>query len=195
MNNCINNNHYSTIYNCLYTMNVQQLLNNIKTNQKQSATVILSIIAITYYIQQRNNKKLKSKLKNVATNNTSNDSMDPNKPKRVAVDRLFLRRLQRLLQIVLPGYRSREFMLLCMHTSFLVSRTMLSIYVAKLDGSIVKSIVDRNFNAWLKLMIKWILIGMYIIMYLHIATLCHITIHYATLLYSVHSTITKLTIY
>jgi ABC-type uncharacterized transport system fused permease/ATPase subunit len=64
-----------------------------------------------------------------------------------------------LLTIVLPNLRCKEFFILCLHTSFLVSRTLVSIYVAQLDGSIVKSIVDRKLKLFIWLMSKWMLIA------------------------------------
>jgi ATP-binding cassette subfamily D (ALD) protein 2 len=75
------------------------------------------------------------------------------------VDAEFIRRLRKLLAIVLPNMRCKEFLILALHTSFLVSRTLVSIYVAKLDGSIVKSIVDRKLKLFVWLMCKWMLIA------------------------------------
>jgi len=80
-------------------------------------------------------------------------AVDPLK-RKVAVDGEFLRRLRRLLRIVLPSWRCKEAFILALHTSFLVSRTLLSIYVAKLDGAIVKSIVDRKLRLFVLLMAK-----------------------------------------
>jgi ATP-binding cassette subfamily D (ALD) long-chain fatty acid import protein len=59
---------------------------------------------------------------------------EPTKPKRIQVDAVFYQRLRTLLRIVIPGIRSKEAMLLIMHSSLLVFRTAISIYVANLDG-------------------------------------------------------------
>lgn len=50
------------------------------------------------------------------------------------VDAVFYARLKRLLRIVIPSIRSKEALLLAMHSAFLVFRTVLSLYVADLDG-------------------------------------------------------------
>jgi ATP-binding cassette subfamily D (ALD) protein 1 len=85
-------------------------------------------------------------------------AVDPAK-RKVAVNGEFLRRLRCLLAIVLPTWRCKEAFILALHTSFLISRTLLSIYVAKLDGAIVKSIVDRKLRLFIFLMAKWMLIA------------------------------------
>jgi hypothetical protein len=77
----------------------------------------------------------------------------------VLVAAVCLQRLRTLLGIVLPSMRCKEFFILCLHTLFLVSRTLVSIYVAQLDGSIVKSIVDRKLKLFLFLMCKWMAIA------------------------------------
>jgi hypothetical protein len=46
-----------------------------------------------------------------------------------------------LLKIVIPGLRSKELRLLVSHSVFLVLRTLLSVYVAELDGRLVSSLV------------------------------------------------------
>lgn len=61
--------------------------------------------------------------------------------KKVELNREFLRNLLRLLKIVIPGWRSKELRLLISHTVFLVMRTLLSLYVAELDGRLVSSLV------------------------------------------------------
>jgi hypothetical protein len=67
----------------------------------------------------------------------------------------FIPQLKMLLSIVLPGLRGKEAFILFFHTAFLISRTFLSIYVAQLDGSIVKSLVDRNGKQFLWNIAKW----------------------------------------
>lgn len=50
------------------------------------------------------------------------------------VDAVFYQRLGKILRIVIPGIRSKEALLLVMHSSLLVFRTAISLYVAALDG-------------------------------------------------------------
>lgn len=50
------------------------------------------------------------------------------------VDTVFYRRLRAILAIVVPSIRSKEALLLFMHSALLVFRTAISLYVAALDG-------------------------------------------------------------
>jgi len=77
--------------------------------------------------------------------------IDPGRPPRVAVctcpldqfhqfdiplqvDAVFYQRLSRILRLVIPSLRSKEALLLFMHSSLLIFRTAISLYVAALDG-------------------------------------------------------------
>lgn len=59
----------------------------------------------------------------------------------IQVDAVFFTRLRRILRIVIPSIRSKEATLLILHSIFLVLRTLLSLYVASLDGAIVSALV------------------------------------------------------
>lgn len=74
----------------------------------------------------------------------------------VAVNREFVKQLLKLLRIAIPGVFSKEFFLFSAHSVALVIRTFLSIYVARLDGAIVKSIVSKNTPAFIRFMAKWL---------------------------------------
>ncbi|CAG4962267.1 unnamed protein product [Colias eurytheme] len=67
----------------------------------------------------------------------------------------FLRQLISLAKIMVPGFRSHEVALLTVHTLCLFSRTFLSIYVASLEGSIVKHIVQKDMRAFAALLLQW----------------------------------------
>lgn len=57
------------------------------------------------------------------------------------VDRSFLRQLRAILRVAFPSYTSKETGIVLLHSVFLVMRTVLSVYVAKLDGRIVRDLV------------------------------------------------------
>ncbi|CAG8746012.1 15750_t:CDS:2, partial [Acaulospora morrowiae] len=81
------------------------------------------------------------------------------KSKRVAVDHVFFERLKKLLKIVIPGIKSKEFWLLFVHSNFLVFRTILSVYVAALDGRIVSALVRGNAKDFLTGMVWWMTVA------------------------------------
>lgn len=133
------------------------------TGSRTVLLLSLSAAAYLYYRKQQQRKAASAAASPTAltlrdSNSTSLTTAD-GKKRRVAVNAEFFRRLRVLLRIVLPGVRCKEFGILALHTLFLVSRTLVSIYVAKLDGSIVKSIVDRQMNTFIWLMAKWMLIA------------------------------------
>jgi ABC-type uncharacterized transport system fused permease/ATPase subunit len=81
------------------------------------------------------------------------DKSNPN------VDKHFYRQLQSLIKIIIPKVWCKEFGILFLHTISLVIRTFLSIYVAKLDGIIVQTIVQRNVTRFIVQLSKWILLA------------------------------------
>ncbi|XP_026317096.1 ATP-binding cassette sub-family D member 2 [Hyposmocoma kahamanoa] len=67
----------------------------------------------------------------------------------------FLKQLLSLAKIMVPGVKCHEVALLSAHTFCLFSRTLLSIYVASLEGSIVKHIVQKDFRRFAALLLQW----------------------------------------
>ena len=62
----------------------------------------------------------------------------------------FFQRILVLIKIVIPSWKTREFRDLSLLSIFLVVRTFLSIYVASINGHIVKAIINKNFFDFLK---------------------------------------------
>ncbi|KAJ5490798.1 hypothetical protein N7539_002365 [Penicillium diatomitis] len=86
------------------------------------------------------------------------DAEQPRK-KRVEINREFFKNLLRLLKIVIPGWRSKELRLLISHSVFLVLRTLLSLYVAELDGRLVSSLVRGKGKDFLLGLVWWMIVA------------------------------------
>ncbi|KAF9821813.1 hypothetical protein IEO21_00243 [Rhodonia placenta] len=78
---------------------------------------------------------------------------------RVAIDAVFYQRLSNILRIVIPTLRSKEALLLVMHSSLLIFRTVISLYVAALDGRIVASLVRAQPVPFLLNILRWLLVA------------------------------------
>ncbi|EGW12819.1 ATP-binding cassette sub-family D member 2 isoform X1 [Cricetulus griseus] len=71
----------------------------------------------------------------------------------------FFKQLLELRKILFPKLVTTETAWLCLHSVALISRTFLSIYVAGLDGKIVKSIVEKKPRSFIIKLIKWLMIA------------------------------------
>ena len=61
-----------------------------------------------------------------------------------ALNKQFFHQIRELLKILIPSVRSDSFLILITHLTTLITRTFLVIYIAHLDGAIVKSLVQRS---------------------------------------------------
>ena len=66
------------------------------------------------------------------------------------VDSIFWERLSKLVKIVLPDFTSKEARYIYLLTALLVVRTMLSIWLADVNGRVVKAIVNKSFKEFLR---------------------------------------------
>ena len=62
------------------------------------------------------------------------------------VDAQFIEKIKGLLKITVPSYNCKESKYLVILTLLLILRTQMSIWLADVNGRIVKSIVERNFS-------------------------------------------------
>ncbi|XP_066543298.1 ATP-binding cassette, sub-family D (ALD), member 2 [Amia ocellicauda] len=75
------------------------------------------------------------------------------------VNAAFFHQILELVKILFPKLITKELGLLCLHSVALISRTFLSIYVAGLDGKIVKTIVEKQPRSFVIKLMKWLLIA------------------------------------
>lgn len=74
----------------------------------------------------------------------------PSSSSTIQVNKRFFRQLLIIIRILIPRLRSDSCLLLLTHLTTLLSRTFLSIYIARLDGVIVKSLVQRKPHDFLR---------------------------------------------
>lgn len=120
---------------------------------REKVLVGAAICVFTTYSARKLYPRILKSLERRAGGNNASSSPKKDAPN---VDKRFYKQLKYLLKIIIPKIWSKEFGILLLHTSTLVVRTFLSIYVAKLDGRIVKTIVKRDVRAFLLLLAQWI---------------------------------------
>ena len=79
--------------------------------------------------------------------------------KRIELNRGFFKNLFRLLKIVIPGWKSKELRLLISHSIFLTLRTLISLYVAALDGKLVSSLVRGKPRDFFLGLVWWMVVA------------------------------------
>ena len=78
---------------------------------------------------------------------------------RIEINREFFRNLLKLLKIVIPAWKSEELRLIISHSFFLVLRTLISLYVAELDGKLVSSLVRGKGREFLLGIVWWMMVA------------------------------------
>ena len=106
---------------------------------------------------QNNNKQLQQNDQDKKTK--VSDKKPRNAQKVVGLDKNFIKQLLMLLKIMVPGWKSREAGLLTCATITLLARTFLSVYVATLEGQIVKRIVLRDVRGFFWMLSRWIAVA------------------------------------
>ncbi|EOD45106.1 putative abc fatty acid protein [Neofusicoccum parvum UCRNP2] len=94
--------------------------------------------------------------KRLATGSTEGEATSR---KKVELNREFFKNLFRLLKIVIPGWRSKELRLIISHTIFLILRTLISLYVAELDGRLVSNLVRGKGKDFLTGLVWWMIVA------------------------------------
>ncbi|KAJ4298043.1 ATP-binding cassette long-chain fatty acid transporter pxa2 [Kalmusia sp. IMI 367209] len=97
--------------------------------------------------------------KTLRKTSTSQPAGEATGRRKVELNREFFKNLLRLLRICIPGWRSKEFRLLISHSVFLVLRTMISLYVAELDGRLVSSLVRGKGKDFLWGLVWWMTVA------------------------------------
>lgn len=98
--------------------------------------------------------------KNDAVNNVTSINGGEKKRLSVGLDHAFVKQLIMLLRIMVPGWRTKEAGLLACATLTLLTRTFLSVYVATLEGQIVKRIVLRDVHGFSLMLARWFAIAL-----------------------------------
>lgn len=110
----------------------KKVIDTVRTQKQSAYPVVL------------NHSKLKSQP------DTSSTARSP------AVNKEFFKQLWQILKVLIPGLWTKEMLILIAHTASLVVRTFLSIYVAKLDGRIVKTIVQKDAKKFMIMLGMWV---------------------------------------
>uniref|UniRef100_A0A0R3RTR8 ABC transporter domain-containing protein n=1 Tax=Elaeophora elaphi TaxID=1147741 RepID=A0A0R3RTR8_9BILA len=77
-----------------------------------------------------------------------------------AINTTLLYKLHFLFKIIIPGFKCKETLLIALYSVVLLSRTLLSIYVASLEGNLIRTIVEKQSSAFIRNLIKWFLVAL-----------------------------------
>ncbi|MES1917020.1 MAG: hypothetical protein MHM6MM_008783 [Cercozoa sp. M6MM] len=125
---------------------------------RAALSVIVLLGAAAAVAKHRNFKKRVRDASKSALDESASASSSGKKKKQKSskLDKNFLRKLRSLLRIVVPSKGSRSALLMAAQMTALITRTLLSIAVSKLDGRIVRATVKRDGVAFAKLLAMWL---------------------------------------
>ncbi|CAF0823163.1 unnamed protein product [Rotaria sordida] len=120
-------------------------MNPIRSRRLKILLLSSSFALIAYLIRRyRRYLILKKRQSLTISRKESSTNVIPPLSIKKTINKQFFHQLQVIVRILIPRLRSDSFFLLIVHLTTLITRTFLSIYIAHLDGAIVKSLVQRN---------------------------------------------------
>jgi ATP-binding cassette subfamily D (ALD) long-chain fatty acid import protein len=156
----------------LSTANIKSMVNDLTKIYLHNRTRVSRAVYITLFVtlinrvrnaiaaQRRDGKtNATSSNEREATGKTRSSEDEATGRKKVELNREFFKSLFRLLKICIPGWKSKELRLIISHSIFLVLRTMISLYVAKLDGELVSSLVRGRGREFLTGLVWWMCVA------------------------------------
>jgi ATP-binding cassette subfamily D (ALD) long-chain fatty acid import protein len=149
----------------LNTANVKSIVNDLTALYLQNRTRISRAVYLTLFVALINRvRNAIAEQKRAATQRreakrTSAGEGEATGRKKVELNREFFKSLLRLLRICIPGWKSKELRLIISHSVFLILRTMISLYVAELDGRLVSSLVRGKGKEFLTGLVWWMCVA------------------------------------
>jgi len=147
---------------------IKRLVNEVTTRYLQHRTRISKAVYLTLFIaliDRIRNAISEQKAASVRQTEarrrpgTGNAEGEATSRKKVELNREFFKNLLRLLKIVIPSWRSKELRLLISHSVFLVLRTLISLYVAELDGRLVSNLVRGKGKDFVTGLVWWMMVA------------------------------------
>lgn len=120
---------------------------------RRKFTLLLAMTLTSLYMfNKRRKEALRSATHDINLAKAEDDIIggEQQKKKRVGVDAQFLSQLKRLLPICIPGWTSKEMGLLAGLAVILIARTWLDIWFSGFNGVVVRSIVTKDWELFVK---------------------------------------------
>jgi len=152
----------------LSTRSLKQLLGNVtalylQNRSRISKSVSVALVLVVIHRLRSAIKEQKAAAARAAEGRRRGGALAPGidaaGKKKVELNIEFFRSLLRLLKICIPSWKSKESRLLLSHSTFLVLRTLISLYVAELDGRLVSSLVRGKGKDFFKGLVWWMIVA------------------------------------
>lgn len=149
----------------LSTANVKSIVNDLTALYLQNRTRISRAVYLTLFVALINrvrnaiSEQKKAAAQRREAKRTSPGEGEATGRKKVELNREFFKSLLKLLRICIPGWKSKELRLIISHSVFLILRTMISVYVAELDGRLVSSLVRGKGKEFLTGLVWWMCVA------------------------------------
>jgi ATP-binding cassette, subfamily D (ALD), peroxisomal long-chain fatty acid import protein len=152
------------------TANAKSIVNDLTSLYLQNRTRISRAVYLTLFValinrvrnaiaEQKAAAQRREAKRSSGVQKTSSGDGEATGRKKVELNREFFKSLLRLLRICIPGWKSKELRLIISHSVFLILRTMISLYVAELDGRLVSSLVRGKGKEFLTGLVWWMCVA------------------------------------